>query len=235
MTDVEHPLAVRRLVSFCEALHHGTWVVEGVRAARVSSPDEVEKLWEDGIIAVLVDPDNLSKQTIKPHVSVDAILAKKNLGTAMIDAPLVIALGPGFYAGRDVHFVVETDRGHDLGRLISEGEASPNTGVPGEIADKGLERILRSPCDGVFQSELNIGLPVEEGDLIGHVAHIAVRAGVKGIVRGLLRSATPVTAGLKIGDVDPRGNPVYCHTISDKARAIAGTVLEAILMRFNIP
>lgn len=235
MTDVEAPLAVRRLVSFAEAIHEGTWTVEGITAARISQLREAFSLWDQAVIPVVVDPDNEATRIIKPDVLVDAILAKKNLGTAMSDAPLVIGLGPGFSAGRDVHCVVETNRGHDLGRLILDGPASADTGVPGDIRGHSARRVLRAPADGVFESDLHIGTLVQEDQIVGSVAGNDVRAAIAGVLRGLIRHGTPVSMGLKIGDVDPRSDRAYCFTISDKARAIGGTVLEAILMRFNSP
>ena len=233
MTEADPCLAVRRLVSFCEAIHHGAWTVEEVCAEKISAVDELERLWRRHRIGVIVDPDNLSAASVKPDVEVDAILAKRNVGTAKEDAPLVIGLGPGFCAGKDVDVVVETNRGHDLGRLIFVGEASPNTGVPGDIAGKSRERVLRAPTEGIFASEHSIGTMVREDETVGYVAGEPVKAGIGGVLRGLIRPQTPVSKGLKIGDVDPRGVPAYCNTISEKARAIAGTVLEAILMKFN--
>ncbi len=233
LTDIDNPLAVRRLVSFCEALHHETWSVEGVRSARISAPEEAEGLWKKRIIPVIVDAENRSKDVLRPDVVIDAILAKRNLGTTMSDASLVVGLGPGFCAGKDVHFVIETNRGHNLGRLILEGEASPNTGVPGDIAGRTSQRVLRAPVDGVFQSDVQIGTQVREGQVVGHVGADEVRSGVTGVVRGLIRPGTAVVQGIKIGDVDPRGEVSYCGAVSEKARAIGGTVLEAILMRFN--
>ena len=233
MTEIDYPLAVRRLVSFCEAVHHGCWTVEGVSALRVSSLDELPRVWEHGSVGIIVDPNNVSRSALKPDVEVDAILAKRNTGTARDDASLVIGLGPGFYAGRDVHYVVETNRGHDLGRLISSGETSSDTGIPGDIAGKSAERALRAPTHGIFESDYEIGTMVRVGDSVGKVAGSPVKTGLEGTLRGLIRPGTAVTHGLKIGDVDPRGIPSYCSTISDKARAIAGTVLEALLMKFN--
>ncbi len=235
MTESARPLAVRRLVSFCEAVYEGAITVEGVQAVAISTPDQAVGLWSEKLVPVLVDPKNSSVNVIKPDVIIDAILAKTNLGTKITDAGLVIGLGPGFCAGKDVHYVIETNRGHNLGRLISEGEADPDTGVPGDIGGFTRERILRSPADGVFESDLQIGAKVKKGQTVGQVAGKEVTAGVNGVLRGLIRPATPVRLGLKIGDVDPRENPSYCSTISEKARAIGGTVLEAILERFNQP
>ncbi len=170
---------------------------------------------------------------LQPDILIDAILAKKNTGTSMESAPLVIALGPGFSAGKDAHYVVETARGHQLGRLISSGYTLPNTGIPGDIAGHTGLRVLRAPTKGVFLSELSIGAHVEEGQLIGLVSNKPVNARLNGVLRGLIRPGTSVTPHLKIGDIDPRGEASYCVTISEKARAIAGTVLEAILRTYN--
>jgi xanthine dehydrogenase accessory factor len=235
MTEIERPLAVRRTVSFSEALYEGIATVEGVQAVKINSPDQAVKLWCEGMIPVMIDPVNASKDVFKPSVVVDAILAKRNLGTAMTDATLVIGLGPGFYAGKDVHCVVETNRGHDLGRLILEGPSTPDTGVPGDIMGHTVLRVLRAPQGGVFESRLSIGALVATGEIVGSVNGEPVAAGLRGTLRGLIRSGISVTGGLKIGDVDPRANPAYCHTISEKARAIAGAVLEAVMMRFNHP
>jgi xanthine dehydrogenase accessory factor len=233
MTEVSAPLAVRRLVSFSEAVYDGTATVEGTEARRVAGIEEVEHLWSQRVIPVIVDPGNLSGERLRPDVVVDSILAKENLGTTMKDASLVIGFGPGFHAGKDVHYVIETNRGHNLGRLIFEGPAEQNTGTPGEIAGETSARVLRAPQDGVFESDWSISDMVEAGASVGGVAGRPVQAGLSGIIRGLIRPGTRVTKGLKVGDIDPRGERSYCYTISEKARAIGGTVLEAILMRFN--
>jgi xanthine dehydrogenase accessory factor len=164
---------------------------------------------------------------------IDAILAKRNLGTSRNEAPLTIGLGPGFEAGKDVHAVIETKRGHNLGRVILKGMPEPNTGVPGVIEGYSSERLLRAPCDGIFRSDLSIGTMVKQDEIIGHVNGDVVPARINGIIRGLIRSDTHVTQNLKIGDIDPRGNLSYCSRISEKARAIAGGVLEAILRQYN--
>jgi xanthine dehydrogenase accessory factor len=235
MTEVAYPLAVRRLVSFCEAIYDGAAAVEGVQAVAIATPDQAVGLWSERMVPVLIDPKNSTRNAIKPHIIIDAILAKRNLGTSIEDAELVIGMGPGFYAGKDAHYVIETNRGHNLGRLISEGEAEADTGVPGTIGGVGTQRVLRSPTDGIFESDLLIGALVDKGQTVGQVAGKKVTAGIRGVLRGLIRPGTAVTSGLKIGDVDPRQNPSYCDTISEKARAIGGTVLEAILARFNQP
>lgn len=233
MLETEHPLAVRREVSFCEAVHDGQKQVEEVAALLVSSPAEVKTCWEKNNIAVMVDPGWLTLGSLRPHVLIDAILAKKNLGTRLSDAELVIGLGPGFNAGTDAHMVIETNRGHNLGRIITAGCAAANTGIPGPIGGFSEERVLRAPADGQFQPRLKIGDFVRKDQIVGSVAGNDVRARLDGVLRGLIRPASAVTQGLKIGDVDPRGDAGYCYTISDKARAIAGSVLEAILRKYN--
>jgi xanthine dehydrogenase accessory factor len=234
MLEVPAPLAVRRSVCFCEALHQGWQTVEGVQAVKAADVSGVERAWDTGQIPLLVDPEARLLPRLAPDVLVDATLAKRNLGTRLGDAPLVIGLGPGFSAGRDVHRVIETNRGHNLGRVIAAGAAEADTGIPGTIAGYSLERVLRAPATGVFSTRRRIGERVRSGEAVGAVAGAAVTARLDGILRGLIRPGTPVTAGLKLGDVDPRGEESYCHTISDKARAVAGGVLEAILGVFNV-
>jgi len=234
MLEVPAPLAVRRNVSFCEALHQGWQTVEGVQAVKAADIGGVQRAWDTGQIPLLVDPEGRLVSQLAPDVLVDATLAKRNLGTRMEDAPLVIGLGPGFSAGRDVHRVVETNRGHNLGRVIAAGPAEADTGIPGTIAGFSTERVLRAPATGVFSTRHRIGDRVQSGEVVGTVAGAAVTARLDGILRGLIRPGTPVSAGLKLGDVDPRGEESYCHTISDKARAVAGGVLEAILGVFNV-
>ena len=233
MLEIENPLAVRREVSFCEAVQDGEKDVEGVKATLVKNPAEVRQCWENDAIAVLVDPQWQSLNHLNVNVSVDAILAKKNMGTKMDDAELVLGLGPGFTAGQDVHYVIETNRGHNLGRIITSGSAEPNTGIPGSIQGFAEERIFRAPGDGLFQARKQIGDSVSQDDILGAVEELKIKAGIDGIVRGLIRSGSNVKNGLKLEDIDPRGDKSYCYTISDKARAIAGSVLEGILRVFN--
>jgi xanthine dehydrogenase accessory factor len=233
MLDLAQPLCVRRRVSFCTALEAGTAEVEGVRAVRARSRGEVETAWESGTIAVVCTDDWARIAGVQPEVVIDAILAKRNTGTRKADAPLVIALGPGFDAGRDCHLVVETNRGHNLGRLIVRGSAEPNTGVPGEIAGYADERVLRAPASGVFESTREIGDLVRKDEIVGSVAGQPVKARLPGVLRGLIRPGTTVVRGLKLGDIDPRGRAEYCDTISDKARAIAGAALEAVMRHRN--
>ena len=233
MLDVATPLAVRRKVSFCEALHDGIQTVEGVKAIMAGAIGGIHTAWAQGRIAVAADPKWLLPQQVRPKVVVDAILAKKNLGTRMKDAELVIGLGPGFTAGQDVHMVIETNRGHDLGRILTAGSAQANTGVPGAIAGLTEERVLRAPVAGLFETTRSIGDLIMTGDIIGTVAGQEISSRIEGVLRGLIRSETKVTRGLKIGDVDPRGQKQSCHTISEKARAIGGSVLEAVLRVYN--
>jgi xanthine dehydrogenase accessory factor len=233
MTEISHPQAVRREVSFCEAVYDGEKTVEGLTARLVDSYDRIPDLWDTGKIPIIVDPEAKVKDFLKPAILVDAILAKKNVGTRITDAPLVIGLGPGFYAGRDVHLVIETNRGHNLGRVISKGAAEEDTGIPGVIAGFSAERVLRAPADGTLETVRQIGDPVQAGDMVGSVEGFQVQAEIKGVIRGLLRNGTSVWKGMKTGDIDPRGIKEHCYTISDKARATGGGVLEGILSSLN--
>lgn len=233
MTEIAHPMAVRRFVSFCEAVWEGSWTVEGVKAVRVEGPKEFDRTLDSGALPVAVDPALNSLKAWKPHVLIDATIAKKNLGTTRDMAELVIGFGPGFTAGEDVDVVVESNRGHDLGRLIFEGSAEPNTGVPGDTAGYSIERVLRAPMDGRIEVLLDIGSRVEKGTPVLRVGNETVEAAIPGIIRGMLRNGMPVTRGMKAGDVDPRTDRDRCSTISEKARALGGSALEAILMRYN--
>ncbi len=233
MLDLDHPLCVRRQVSFCTALESGAVAVEGVRAVAARDWNEIEAAWKTQTVAVLRITDWGRIDGLAPDVVVDAILAKRNLGTSKDEAPLVIALGPGFTAGADCHLVIETNRGHDLGRIIVCGSAEPNTGIPGDIAGHTDERVLRAPAGGTFQSRHAIGDLVRKNDIVGQVAGQPVIARLDGMLRGLIRSGTAVTTGLKLGDIDPRAKRGHCHTISDKARAIAGAVLEGVMRYCN--
>jgi xanthine dehydrogenase accessory factor len=233
MLETASPLAVRREVAFCEAVYDGRKSVEGIEAIKADDDAQIQAAWERAEIAVCVDPEWKILDRLKPHVVVDAILAKENPGTHRHEAPLVIGLGPGFAAGQDVHFVIETNRGHNLGRIIASGTTEPNTGIPGIIGGYAAERVLRAPCDGKFISACSIGDLVKKGDAVGSVAGNAVSASIDGVLRGLIRASSHVNMGLKLGDIDPRGNVDYCYTISEKARAISGSVLEVILRVYN--
>ena len=233
MLEIAKPVAVRRGVSFCEALHDGSQIVENVKAVVTGTVEDIHAAWDQESIALAADPQCDLLKKVRPEVVVDAILAKKNLGTRIKDAGLVIGLGPGFNAGHDVHMVVETNRGHDLGRIITTGFAEPNTGVPGAINGITGERVLRSPAEGLFKTGRAIGDFVTADEIIGSVAGQKVSSRIDGVLRGLIRPQSMVTRGFKIGDVDPRGQRHHCNTISEKARAIAGSVLEAILRKYN--
>lgn len=233
MTELDAPLCVRRTVSFSSALPAGTAMVEGLEACACKNPDDIEEAWLRGRVAVVAQTHWSAIGGIVPDVVVDCILAKRNVATKRSDAPLVIALGPGFTAGSDCDAVIETNRGHHLGRVIAQGSAEANTGVPGDIAGHTAARVLRSPADGKFVSSREIGDLIAQGDVIGTVGEAPVVSTLTGVLRGLIRPGTYVTRGLKIGDVDPRADREQCYTISDKARAIAGGVLEAIMRRLN--
>lgn len=232
--ETGYPSAIRRQVAFSEAVYDGTSQVEGTVCVRVKDFGEAKKVLKEGDVPLMVDPDCQVLKEVRPWALVDAILAKKNLGTNRQMADKTIALGPGFYAGRDVDLVVETMRGHNLGRLIGNGEAQANTGVPGVIAGYGKERVIHSPAGGILLDKVHIGDKVKKGQNIAVIVtgqgKVAVEATLDGLVRGLIRPGYPVTKGLKIADIDPRESEFEnCFTISDKARCIAGSVLEGLL------
>lgn len=229
MTETAMPTTVRRTVAFSPAVYLGEARVEDVVGVRCSTPDDVEAATAAGKIAVLVDETAAIRASWKPDVLVDAILAKRNLGTEKKDAPTVIGVGPGFTAGVDCDCVVETKRGHYLGRCIWEGSAIPNTGVPGMIGGYAMERLIKATGDGAFCGSVPIGDVVTKGALVGYAGETPVYALIDGIVRGLLQDGVPVTRGMKAGDIDPRCEAEHCHTVSDKASAIGGGVLEGIL------
>lgn len=233
MTEIAEPTVVRRSVSFAEAVFVGEVSVEGVRARLVHGVEEVGSTLRGGEIPVIVDPEASIVAALRPRVVVDAIVAKRNIGTSISDAPLVIGLGPGFTAGLDVHAVVETNRGHYLGRVILDGQAEPNTGVPGLVGGHGVERVLRGPANGPLVPVRRIGDAVRQGEVIARVDGRDVVAPFDGVLRGLVRENVRVFEGMKIGDVDPRAAREHCFTISDKALAIGGGVLEAILMHLH--
>ncbi|WP_461876600.1 selenium-dependent molybdenum cofactor biosynthesis protein YqeB [Fusicatenibacter sp.] len=243
--EAEHPAAIRRQVALSEAVYAGSARVEDVEAVRMDVElaekknrkelleQEMERIWKKDGVPVLVDPAGLSIAALRPAVVVDAILAKKNLGTTKEMAPLVIALGPGFTAGEDVDVVIETKRGHNLGRVIRSGSAVPNTGIPGIIGGYGKERVMHAQAEGILRNAASIGDIVEAGAVIAEIetenGMVPVEASLSGLLRGLIRDGYPVTKGFKIADIDPRKEELQnCFTISDKARCIAGSVLEVI-------
>lgn len=227
MTEVARPTVIRRTVAFAEAVHQGRCEVEGIEAVLVDGAAGVRVAFDRGAVAVLVDPEAKAAIAMSPLLLVDAIIAKRNLGTRIGDARAVVALGPGFRAGVDAHAVVETMRGHDLGRVLWQGEALANTGIPGEIGGHGAERVLRAPNAGTFTGLRAIGDRVEPGDRVGEVDGEPVLTSIGGVLRGLLHDGLTVTPGFKVGDVDPRAAREHCFTVSDKALAVAGGVLEA--------
>lgn len=227
-TELSQPTVIRRTVAFAEAVYTGKMVVEEVTAVKAVG-EEVLQVVAAGKIPVVIDPAGAVIKEIRPWAVVDAILAKRNTGTQITDAPVVLGVGPGFTAGVDVHAVVESMRGHYLGRVIHTGQAIPDTGFPGEIGGYTKERILRAPCPGVFRAEREIGAVVRAGEVVARVNQQPVVAAISGVLRGLLQNGLTVEQGLKIGDIDPRCQPEHCFTISDKARSIGGGVLEALL------
>ena len=233
LTEIPQPLAVRRAVCFCEAVFAGRVKVEGILGQRVVGREEISRTWEEGRVPVVVDPECAIRRVLNPDVLVDAILAKRNTGTRISDAPLVIGLGPGFRAREDVHFVIETNRGHRLGKVIEEGEAESDTGIPGEISGYTWERVLKAPISGKFRGKKRIGDRVDKGEVVAEVEGVPLDSKVAGVLRGILRDGLRVQEQMKVGDIDPRGITEYCFAISEKARAIGGGVLEAILMRYN--
>ena len=228
MTEIARPTTIRRTVAFSQAVAQGKTQVEDV-TARLCRAEDVAEVLAAGEIPVLVDPEAAAISVLKPQVVVDAILAKKNLGTAITDAPVVIGVGPGFTAGVDCHAVVETQRGHYLGRVIWSGAAAPNSGVPGDIGGYTVERIIRAPAAGIFTPLRSIGDQVAAGDVVARVGETPVTCRVAGVLRGILPDGTPVYKGMKSGDVDPRCSIDHCYCASDKALAVGGGVLEALL------
>ena len=228
LLDVEKPTAIRRTVAFSEAIVHGEQTVEDV-TARLATAETAEETLAAGMIPVLVDPEGRSIPTLRPDALVDAILAKRNLGTEITDAPVVIGVGPGFTAGVDCHAVVETMRGHTLGRVIREGSAIPTPGIPGLIGGFAGERVLRAPAAGLFHPLRDIGDAVTEGEILATVEGKPMAATLTGTLRGILPEGTEVFPGMKAGDIDPRCQRSHCFTASDKALAVGGGVLEAIL------
>lgn len=229
LTELAQPLAIRLGAVFAQAVYAGKVNVEGVEAQRCDDPAQAEAAWQDDIIPVLVGATQEEIAALQPEVLIDGIMAKRNTGTRITDAPLVIALGPGFVAGRDVHAVIETSRGHYLGRVIWEGTAQENTGVPGEVGGQSHKRVVYPPCAGVFRAALAIGDLVNEGDVLGTVDGMPVLARTAGVVRGLIHDGLAVTPAIKVADVDPRGIVEHCFTVSDKALAIGGGALEAVV------
>lgn len=228
--ETETPSAIRRKVAFCEAVYEKEIEIEGIKARLVANDEEIQDCWDSDILPVMIDSRGKVIERLKPLAVVDGILAKQNFGTKRSMAPITIALGPGFSAPEDVDIVIETMRGHNLGRIIEEGKASENTGVPGIIAGFGIERVIYSDYSGVITNIEKIGNVVEKGDVIAVVGDNEIYASISGVLRGIIRDGYKVKKGLKIADIDPRiSEKDNCFTISDKARNIGGAVLESIL------
>jgi xanthine dehydrogenase accessory factor len=228
--ETETPSAIRRKVAFCEAVYEKEIEIEGIKARLVANDEEIQDCWDSDILPVMIDSRGKVIERLKPLAVVDGILAKQNFGTKRSMAPITIALGPGFSAPEDVDIVIETMRGHNLGRIIEEGRASENTGVPGVIAGFGIERVIYSDYSGVITNIEKIGNVVEKGDVIAVVGDNEIYASISGVLRGIIRDGYKVKKGLKIADIDPRiSEKDNCFTISDKARNIGGAVLESIL------
>lgn len=230
------PSAIRRKVSFCDAVYDGTAQVEGVISRKTDNLQECEKIWSAGEIPLLIDETGDCVKKLQPAAVVDGILAKKNLGTTREMAPLTIALGPGFEAGSDVDYVIETKRGHQLGRVIESGPAISNTGIPGMVGGYGKERVIHSPAAGIIHNKARISDLVEKNQVLAMIGDVPVKASLTGVLRGIIHDGYCVSYGMKIADIDPRREEKQnCFTISDKARCIAGGVLEVLLMKEVLP
>lgn len=232
--DIAKPSSIRRSVCFSEAIYDGETKVEDIICKKVENENEIESCWNKKIIPIMVDEKGEIIKKIKPDVVVDSIIAKKNLGTTKDMAPITIALGDGFEAGKDVDIVIETMRGHNLGRIITNGRAMKNTGIPGEIKGVSKDRVIYSLADGKFSSIKKIGDTVQKDEIIGYVGDVEIRGKISGVLRGIIREGYQVTKNMKIGDIDPRiEEKNNCFTISDKARSLGGAVLRAIMFRLK--
>jgi xanthine dehydrogenase accessory factor len=228
-TELPQPLALRRTVAFAEAVYSGSIEIEGLTGVRAESLDDVHAVLARGQAPVLVDPHGALLRALRPAALIDATLAKHPTGIQLADAQIVLALGPGFEAGVDAHAVIETNRGHHLGRVYLSGSAEPDTGVPGDIAGFTSERLLRAPADGPLIARHAIADIVQAGEVIATVSRTPMIAQIGGVLRGLVHDGLVVRQGMKVGDIDPRAKREHCFSISDKSRAIAGGVLEALL------
>ena len=232
--DIEKPSSIRRSVCFSEAIYDGVTKVENIICKKVENENEIEKCWNEKIIPIMVDEKGEIIKKIKPDVVVDSIIAKKNLGTTRDMAPITIALGDGFEAGKDVDIVIETMRGHNLGRIITSGRAMKNTGIPGEIKGVSKDRVIYSLANGIFSSVKKIGDTVQKDEIIGYVGNVEIRGKISGVLRGIIREGYEVTENMKIGDIDPRiEEKNNCFTISDKARSLGGAALKSIMFRLK--
>jgi len=232
-TELPQPTVLRRTVAFAEAVPSGKMTVEGITACRAGSVEDIRAALANGFMPIVVDPDGEIFRRIQPRVLVEATLSKHNSGITMNDAPIVIALGPGYEAGKDAHAVIETNRGHNLGRVYLQGNAEQNTGIPGTIGGYAGERLLRASCAGRLYGVHQIGDQVQAGEIVAVIKSdegtVPISATISGILRGLVRDDLVVSTGMKVGDIDPRAIREHCFTISDKSRAVAGGVLEAVM------
>lgn len=228
-TDIEKPTTVRCTVAFSRAVYDGAAAVTGVTARLAKDAADARRVIGEGEIPILIDPEYKEAKKLEPAVLVDAIIAKKNIGTKITDAPLVVGIGPGFTSGVDCHFCVESNRGHDMGRTLYEGSPEPDTATPGNVGGFSGERIIRATADGIWHPVVKITDVVEKGQLVAYAGEEPVYANMGGIVRGMLPEGTPVNKGLKSGDIDARCKLENCFTPSDKANAIAGGILEGVL------
>ena len=234
VTEVSNPSSIRRKVSLSEAVYEKKTVVEDIEAVLCENLDEIGQYLELYNPVIIVDPKLTILNKMKFDVVVDAILAKKNTGLKKEMAEITIGLGPGFEAGVDCDIVIETMRGHDLARIIEQGFAKKNTSIPGIIDGFSNERVIYSDFDGQFTHIKSISDIVNKEEIIAKVGDNYIRATLDGVIRGMIRDNFEVKKGLKVIDVDPRYEEVEnCFTISDKARAIGGAVLEAIMMLEN--
>lgn len=232
--EVENPSSIRRKVCYGEAVYTGEMEIEGIKSKKIKYLDEINKMFDERIIPVYIDPAAECTQILNPAALVDGILAKKNYGTNKSMAPVTVALGPGFTAGKDVDVVIETMRGHNLGRLIFSGEALKNTGTPGNIGGFTKERVIYSEYEGVIENIHDIGDIVEKGDILAKIAGNNVYASIDGVLRGIIRDGFYVTENFKIADIDPRKDEQRnCFTISDKSRSVGGAVLEAVISQMK--
>jgi len=231
--EIERPTVIRLPVSFARAIYEGKVMVEDIEAVLIPSWEKAEGIIKKGKIPVLIDPRGSCIEKLSPTVIVDAILAKRNLGTRKDQAPLVIGLGPGFTAGEDVDVVIETKRGHNLGRVYYHSQAAPDTGVPGEVGGESKRRLLRAPAKGKIVPLHQIGDLVKAGEIMAEVEGVPLKAEISGVLRGLIYPQSWVTREMKVGDIDPRGIREFCFTVSDKARSLGGAVLEAICAYLN--
>lgn len=234
VTEIARPLAVRRLVALAEAVYAGRVEVEDLTGRRVDEVGQVEDIWQQGEIPVLVDPGAVSLGSFEFHAIVDGRMRKQPPELDLDSAPFIIGLGPGFTAGEDCHAVVETNRGHHMGRVIWQGQAEADTGVPEPVRGFDVDRVLRAPAAGELTARVALAAKVDEGDVIAKVNGASLKAPFAGVLRGLLHDGVQVQQNMKVGDLDPRGNPDYCYRISDKALAVGGGVLEALLSRDEI-